>query len=112
VALFSSNPRWLENGADPKVHDWSLVQDNRTRTYLNALALRRPIYDRLFELNAQTSPSYYCLPPTGDHIFATYLSPVDVHLDRRAVRISRPITPEHCESVHNFSPDHYAKADT
>ena len=29
--------RWLENGADPKVHDWSVAQDNRTRTYLNSL---------------------------------------------------------------------------
>jgi hypothetical protein len=33
--------RWLENGADPKVHDWSVVQDNRARAYLNALALRQ-----------------------------------------------------------------------
>ena len=29
--------RWLENGADPKVHEWSVAQDNRTRTYLNSL---------------------------------------------------------------------------
>ena len=67
--------RWLENGADPKVHDWSVAQDNRTRAYLNALALRQPIYDRLFELNAQTSPSYSRLRPTGDRIFATYNQP-------------------------------------
>jgi prolyl oligopeptidase len=67
--------RWLENGADPKVHDWSVGQDNRTRTYLNALALRQPIYDRLFELNAQTSPSYSRLRPIGDRIFATYNQP-------------------------------------
>ena len=67
--------RWLENGADPKVHDWSVVQDNRTRTYLNALALRQPIYDRLFKLNEQTSPSYSRLRPTGDRIFATYNQP-------------------------------------
>jgi prolyl oligopeptidase len=67
--------RWLENGADPKVHDWSVVQDNRTRAYLNALALRQPIYDRLFKLNEQTSPSYSRLRPTGDRIFATYNQP-------------------------------------
>jgi prolyl oligopeptidase len=67
--------RWLENGADPKVHDWSVVQDNRTRAYLNALALREPIYDRLFKLNAQTSPSYSRLRPTGDRIFASYNQP-------------------------------------
>jgi hypothetical protein len=63
--------RWLENGADPKVHDWSAAQDKRTRAYLSALALRQPIYDRLFKLNTQTSPSYSRLRPAGDRIFAT-----------------------------------------
>jgi hypothetical protein len=29
--------RWLENGADPNVHDWSVAQDKRTQAYLNAL---------------------------------------------------------------------------
>jgi prolyl oligopeptidase len=67
--------RWLENGADPKVHDWSVAQDNRTRAYLDALAVRQPIYDRLFKLNAQTSPSYSRLRPTGDRIFAIYNQP-------------------------------------
>jgi len=60
--------RWLENGADPKVHEW-------TRAYLSALALRQPIYDRLFKLNTQTSPSYSRLRPAGDRIFATYTQP-------------------------------------
>jgi prolyl oligopeptidase len=67
--------RWLENGADPKVHDWSVVQDNRTRAYLNALALRQSIYDRLFKLNAQTSPCYSRLRPAGEPIFAIYNQP-------------------------------------
>ena len=67
--------RWLENGADPKVHDWSAAQDKRTRAYLSALALRQPIYDRLFKLNTQTSPSYSRLRPAGDRIFATYTQP-------------------------------------
>ena len=37
--------------------------------------MRQPIYDRLFKLNAQTSPSYSRLRPTGDRIFATYNQP-------------------------------------
>src|SRR5260370_39786009 len=57
--------RWLENGADPKVHDWSVAQDKRTRAYLDTLALRRPVYERLFKLNAQTSPSFSSLRPAG-----------------------------------------------
>jgi prolyl oligopeptidase len=67
--------RWLENGADPKVHDWSAAQDKRTRAYLSALALRQPIYDHLFKLNTQTSPSYSRLRPAGDRIFAAYTQP-------------------------------------
>jgi hypothetical protein len=67
--------RWLENGADPKVHDWSVAQDKQTRAYLNALPLHQPIYDRLFKLNAQTSPYYSRLRPAGDGIFAIYNQP-------------------------------------
>jgi prolyl oligopeptidase len=67
--------RWLENGSDPKVHEWSVEQDNRTRAYLDGLAVRKPIYDRLFKLNAQTSPSYSGLHPAGDRIFAIYSQP-------------------------------------
>jgi tetratricopeptide (TPR) repeat protein len=29
--------RWLENSADPKVHDWNVAEDKRTRQYLDAL---------------------------------------------------------------------------
>jgi prolyl oligopeptidase len=67
--------RWLENGDDPKVHAWSVAQDERTRAYLDDLAVRKPIYDRLFRLNAQASPSFAGLRPAGDKIFATYNQP-------------------------------------
>jgi prolyl oligopeptidase len=67
--------RWLENGADPKVHDWSVAQDDRTRAYLDGLSVRQPIYDRLLRLNAQASPSYSGLHPAGDRIFAIYNQP-------------------------------------
>src|SRR6201987_6082589 len=50
--------RCLEKGNDKKVHDWSVAQDNRTRAYLDALAARKPIHDRLMRLTSETSPSY------------------------------------------------------
>src|SRR5262249_6563947 len=64
--------RWLEKGDDKRIRDWSAAQDNRTRAYLDALAVRRPIYDRLMKLTSEASPSYSGLYPVGDKIFATY----------------------------------------
>jgi prolyl oligopeptidase len=67
--------RWLEQGDDKKVRDWSSAQDDRTRAYLDALAVRKPIYDRLISLSSQAAPSYSRLYPVGDKIFATYNQP-------------------------------------
>jgi prolyl oligopeptidase len=67
--------RWLENGGDKSVRDWSAAQDGRTRAYLDALPQRKPIYDRLMKLISQTSPSYYGLQVAGDRIFASYNEP-------------------------------------
>jgi prolyl oligopeptidase len=67
--------RWLENGADPKVHEWSVAQDARTRAYLDALPVRAKIHDRLMALLSKTSPSYVGLYPAGGKIFATYVQP-------------------------------------
>ncbi len=67
--------RWLEKGDEKRVRDWSLAQDDRTRAYLDALAVRRPIYDRLMNLTSAASPSYSRLYPVGDKIFATYNQP-------------------------------------
>jgi prolyl oligopeptidase len=67
--------RWLEKGDDPRVRDWSAAEDNRTRTYLDALPLRKPIYDRLMKLASETSPSYSGLYAAGDKIFASYNQP-------------------------------------
>ncbi|HTC39767.1 MAG TPA: hypothetical protein VK693_12465, partial [Steroidobacteraceae bacterium] len=40
--------RWLENSADPKVHEWSAAEDLRARRYLDSLPLRAPIFKQLF----------------------------------------------------------------
>jgi prolyl oligopeptidase len=67
--------RWLENGSDQSVRDWSAAQDKRTRAYLDALPQRKPIYDRLMKLVSETAPSYSGLQAAGDRIFATYNQP-------------------------------------
>lgn len=67
--------RWLENGADPKVHAWSLDQDRRTRAYLDALPVRARLHARLAALMAHNSPAYSGLYPAGGRIFALYTQP-------------------------------------
>lgn len=67
--------RWLENQADPKVHQWSLAQDARTRHYLDKLSFRKPIYERLMKQISASSSSYYGLQAVGDKIFAYYNQP-------------------------------------
>ena len=49
--------RWLENGRDKSVRDWTAAEDSSTRAYLDALPERKPIYDRLMKLTSETSPS-------------------------------------------------------
>ncbi len=67
--------RWLENGADPKVHQWSLAQDQRTRTYFDKLPSRKPMFDRLMKQIAASSSSYYDVHAAGGQLFAMYNQP-------------------------------------
>jgi prolyl oligopeptidase len=67
--------RWLENSADPQVHDWSAAQDAHTRKYIDALPVRAPMYQQLFGLIAATSSSYRGLHAVGNQIFALYSQP-------------------------------------
>jgi prolyl oligopeptidase len=67
--------RWLENSADPKVHQWSVAQDARTRTFLDALPQRARIHTRLMQMLSATSPSYAGLVPAGGKLFALYTQP-------------------------------------
>ena len=67
--------RWLENAADPKVHEWSLAQDQRTRAYLDKLPYRNTMYERLMKEISATSSSYYGLQAVDDKIFAYYNQP-------------------------------------
>jgi prolyl oligopeptidase len=67
--------RWLEKSADPKVHAWSVAQDQRTRQYLDALPQRGPIYRQLLAQISATSSSYHGLYAVGEQVFALYDEP-------------------------------------
>jgi prolyl oligopeptidase len=67
--------RWLENAADPKVHEWSAAQDARTRKYLDGLPQREPIFKQLLTQISATSSSYHELRAVGDAVFAYYTQP-------------------------------------
>jgi prolyl oligopeptidase len=67
--------RWLENGVDPKVHEWSAAQDLRARKYLDSRPLRAPIFKQLFSQFSATSSSYAGLRAVGDSVFAYYSQP-------------------------------------
>lgn len=62
--------RWLEDASDPRVSAWSASQDQRTRHYLDGLAARQPIYDRLYAQISASSPSYDGLQVAGGRLFA------------------------------------------
>src|SRR5579863_3033147 len=67
--------RWLEDSADPKVHDWSIAEDKRTRQYLDALPQRDRIYRQLLAQISATSSSYHALYAAGGQVFALYDEP-------------------------------------
>src|SRR6185369_10334691 len=67
--------RWLENANDPAVKLWVQAQNARTRAYLDGLALRATLKDRLAKLITQTSPAYSDLRAAGGQLFALYNQP-------------------------------------
>ena len=67
--------RWLEDWADPRVQQWSAAQNQRARSYLDALPYRKAIYDRLYREISATSASFYALRAAGGKIFALYNQP-------------------------------------
>ena len=66
--------RWLENWDDPAVKQWSAAENARTREYLDHLPARPAIKERIHELVAATSPSYYDLQFRGGMLFARNIS--------------------------------------
>src|SRR5258708_2786455 len=50
--------RWLADIGDPAVRAWSDAQNRYARAYLDALPLRREIYERLKQVRTYPSPRY------------------------------------------------------
>jgi prolyl oligopeptidase len=67
--------RWLENWADPAVRAWSDAQNQRTRSYLDGLAVRDPVRKWLRQVANATSVSYYAIRLQRDVFFAMKVQP-------------------------------------
>ena len=57
--------RWLENWDNPEVKQWSAAQNARTREYLDRLASRPAIKERLTQLISASSARYFNLQFRG-----------------------------------------------
>jgi prolyl oligopeptidase len=67
--------RWLENWDDPAVKQWSAAENARTREYLDHLPSRPAIKERLKQLIAASSASYYDLQFRAGMLFAERFQP-------------------------------------
>src|SRR5206468_5200748 len=67
--------RWLEDGKDPEVQQWSDAQNQRTRTYLDSLPARPAIEDYLTGLMTSTSGRYFDLQYRAGRLFARKVQP-------------------------------------
>jgi prolyl oligopeptidase len=67
--------RWLENWDDPEVKQWSAAENARTRDYLDHLSSREPIRQRLHQMVAASSDTYYDLEYAGGILFARKFQP-------------------------------------
>ena len=71
----TDNYRWLENWDDPVVRQWSAAQNARTREYFEHLATRPAIKERLKQLVAASSASFYGLQYRAGMLFAEEFQP-------------------------------------
>src|SRR5882757_9362883 len=62
--------RWLENWDDPEVKQWNASQNSRSREYLDHLAVRPAIKERVKMLLNGESASYYSIQFRGGMLFA------------------------------------------
>lgn len=71
----TDNYRWLENGDDPGVRQWSEQQNALTRAVLDALPERAELAKQLEKLNLGSSPDYFGLNFRGGRLFALKQQP-------------------------------------
>jgi prolyl oligopeptidase len=62
--------RWLENGQDPEVQQWSDAQNALTRAALDALPERAALGARVRELLTTASAAYFSLHHAGGRLFS------------------------------------------
>ena len=67
--------RWLEKADDPKVHQWSVAQDKRTRAYFDRLPARQPMFERLMKQISAASSAFYDLHAANGQLFALLNQP-------------------------------------
>jgi prolyl oligopeptidase len=67
--------RWLENAEDPEVSRWSDMQNQRTRTRLDALPARAALRRKIQDYYKKVSPSYSGLAFRKGRYFALKLQP-------------------------------------
>ena len=67
--------RWLENGADPAVRQWSLKQLEVTRAYLDAQPQRAPLKERFAEIYGTSPVRYFSFQQTRGGFFALKRQP-------------------------------------
>ncbi len=67
--------RWLEEGEDPAVREWTDAQNRTTRAHLDALTDRAAVEARLNDLFARVAPSYGGLVSRGGQLFALKFQP-------------------------------------
>lgn len=67
--------RWLEDHSDARVQDWEAAQDERTRTYLDSLPVRKPVFAQLLQQTQAASKRFYDIYATGNQVFAMLNDP-------------------------------------
>jgi prolyl oligopeptidase len=67
--------RWLEDGKDPEVQQWTDAQNQRTRAYLDSLRGRPAIEDYFTGMMSSSSGSYVDLRFRGGRLFARKSQP-------------------------------------
>ncbi len=67
--------RWLEDGAKPEVKAWVTSENGFSRSYLDGIAARKPIYEWLEQLDHQIGTDYAGVQYQGGMIFAMKYDP-------------------------------------
>lgn len=83
--------QWLENNNSPQVRAWSVEQNQRARTFLNAIPDHSRIYNWLRDLNRAQSPDYVGIENVGGKLFALKFEPGKQQ--RFLVTLNSPVEP-------------------